>query len=440
MSRLEQFLTTDTRSRDRAALFSAGVGLGFGLLARLLGCPFEVSAYGTAAFVFGVYVFQAWLYCHMPAESRSASRLMERRWCLAAAGLAAVILAILPEQTVEAAVYDRRLRVLTRNPLLSPGEAKAVDATLERIEKLHIDLPLTTKTQVRDAVKISALQKPEPPFTDAASTFVKYVRSAPIPAQIAMDAAAREVLLAVKSGDRWPLYSVDRTAVESAITKISDALQLSGSSNKNLTVAALLSRAELKELLFEHDAALADAEAAERAGAVDLSEVIDVESLAFVNRGIEKGQREDLMRALRLLTLKLQLPPPSLIANKESEVLLNKLGTFDNLSRANYALGNFDAAIQNARQALNILHKVPGMSDEYYQIGLRIFCLTIVASSLRQGDFQGALSAAVELERESNGHADVVRLVNDLQQQPPNTQFILANIDTYLRVKPLQGQ
>jgi len=48
MDKLDQFLTTDTRARDRAALTSVTAGFVFGLLADAFRYPFEVAGYGAA--------------------------------------------------------------------------------------------------------------------------------------------------------------------------------------------------------------------------------------------------------------------------------------------------------------------------------------------------------------------------------------------------------
>jgi tetratricopeptide (TPR) repeat protein len=172
-----------------------------------------------------------------------------------------------------------------------------------------------------------------------------------------MDAAAREVLRAIRFGNQWPMFTIERPAGESAISAVTHAIELSGN-NTTLATDGLLGRAELYELLGDHDKALADVQAAENRGATDLSDIITIEGSALVNRGIERHRAEDLKRAIELLTLKTHLPPPSLVAGDPRLVLLNQVNLFDNRATAYYGLGQYSAAIQDSRHVLELLPRL----------------------------------------------------------------------------------
>ena len=421
-------------------------GFLFGLLSKLFGYPFEVSAYGAAIAVFSAYSLQVWLYCRIPAQvaTTNAQQLIARRWYLVATGITCAILAILPERSVDAAVIDRRLRSTSRNPRLSRGEAQVVAETLDLARKSRITIAPSITVLVRDPVRASALQEPVPPFTNAATALVNYVRSVPAPntpspAEMVMDLAAREALRAIHfNGRGMALIPVDESAAESAISAFTLAAKLSGS-NSTLASDALLSRAFLREMLSQHDEALADVKAAENLGAADLSDIISTEGLALVNLGIEQRRPEDLINAIKLLKLKESLPPPSVIAGDPRLVRQDRLGLFDSLAMAHYALGQYVAAIQDSRQVIDLLLAMTDESDENLQVGLRISFLTIVGSYLHLSNVAAALDAASELERTSNGHPDVVALRRILETRPTDIQPILDNIEMVLRIKPLEG-
>jgi hypothetical protein len=175
--------------------------------------------------------------------------------------------------------------------MLSSREAEEVADSLDRIRGKHLSLPVTTKIQVRDAIKNSALREPRGPFTDAAKALVKYVRevftpariSGPSEAEIAMDAAVRYAFPAVGA---YP--AIDRSEAALAISDFTRAIQLSGN-NTTLKSDALLSRGTLYALLSDPDAALADAEASEMLGEADLSDIISIERFALVRSSKTRG-------------------------------------------------------------------------------------------------------------------------------------------------------
>jgi tetratricopeptide (TPR) repeat protein len=442
-NRLYDLFIVDRTARMKMYAVSWLVSFAFGILLMLGGTSLEQAALGTSVVAFAMVL--TWTLVHCAANSRRASRVTDptsinRRFALASVLVSFAMGLGSSTRRLEGAILNRRLLKLTRNPILSPPEAKQVADGLDTAKQDVVTLLSATKIRVRDTVKATALQNPTPPFTDATTALVEYVRSIALsPAEIAMDAAAREALRAIHYGNQWPMFALDRPAAESAISAVTHAIELSGD-NTTLAADALLGRAELYELLGDHDKALADVQAAEKLGATDLSDIISVEGLALVNRGIERRQVEDLKRAIELLTLKEHLPPPRLIAGDPQQVLLDQIGIYVNRGRAYYALAQYTAAIQDYRQVLELLPRVAGQSDESRQTGLRIAFLTIVASYLRMNKLEDALNAALELERTSNGHPDVVQLRHNLEKRPFDPGSALDDIEAFLRVKPLEAR
>lgn len=445
MDRLQQFLTTDTRSRGRAGLVSMGAGFAFGVLARIFDYPFEVSAYGAAATVCAVYFYQAWLYCRPLQRSvRDEWPLVGRRWYLIAAGVTGVLLAILPEGSIEAAVLDRRLRELTRDPKLSPRDAEEVEDSLQRARERGVVLSSTTKMLVRDAVKTSALEDPRTPFTDAASALVRYVREAPVPkstsgpseAEVAMNAAAQYTVTFLRDHARnFAVHNFalgpDRSAVEMAISLLTRAIQLAGN-NTNLKSAALLTRANLYMLLLEPDEALADAEASEKLGVADLPLIVAVEGEALLDRGMRQDTPEDLKRAVELLTLRMKLPPPLAFASEPQLVFLDRLDALTERARAYYGLEQYTAAIEDSKQILSLLPQASDLSEEVRQRSLQRAYVLVIGSYLHLGEFAKALSAASEWERRSNAGTEARRLRQTIESPTFDAQAVLIDIDRFI--------
>ena len=441
--RLFDLFMIDRAARLRMYAVAWTVSSVCGVLVMLGGTTVQQAAIGSSLLSLAILLAWTFVYCAVPHRLAltSDTTSVGRRFVLASVLSAFSWAFSISGRRLEAAVLDRRLLRLTRNPILSSQEADEVADALDTARQDALTLSSATKIRVRDAVKTTALENPTPPFTDAASALVEYTRGvAPSPAEIAMDEAARKAFSAIRYGDQWPLFTLDRTAAESAISALTRAIDLSGSDTK-LAIDALLSRGELYEVLSEHDKALGDIQAAEKLGAADLSDIITTEGLALVNRGIERSRVQDLKRAIELLTLKSYLPPPSVISGEPNSVLLDQIGVFANRARANYVLGQYTAAIQDSRRVIELLPRLAGTSGKYAQTGLRVAFLMIVASHLHMNNSTGALDAASELERADNGDPRDVRLRQILEDRPadPRPQ-VLNNIEAFLGFTPLEGR
>jgi tetratricopeptide (TPR) repeat protein len=398
-------------------------GLVFGLLAKVFSYPFEVSAYGAATIVCASYFLQAWFYCRLSAKAarERTPTLIARRWYLLATGIACGLLAFLPEPSVEAAILDRRLRKLSRGSPLSDGEAEEIKETLGRAQALHVDLSISTKIQVRDAVKTSALREPKSPFTDAANALVSYVREVktatppPSEAAIAMESAARLGLAAIRPQPTGDVL-VNRQEAEASIDALTRAIGLSGS-DTSLRSDALLIRAGTYAFLGKADEAQRDLDAAEKLGAADLSEIVSTEALALVTR----GNPDDLRRAVTLLTLAIQLPAP-----KERHPRLEwdyRIDLYSQRASSYLRLGQFSEAIGDLRKMLDLLKKslpLPGLALHCY--------IAIIASYLLLGDIAEALKATTDWEQGTNdSRAAQVREL--IQSNPSEALKALASFD-----------
>jgi tetratricopeptide (TPR) repeat protein len=415
---------------------------GLGILIMLDGTPVNQAVVGSSLLALAIVLIWTWVYCAFPHRISHVSPYVSigRRFALAT-GLVAFAAAFgISSRRLEAEVLNRRLLKLTRNRTLSPPEAQQVADALDTAKQNALRLSAATKTRLRDAVKTTALQNPTPPFTDAAIALVEYERSLqPLQAELEMRAAVQEMLRATHFDTRGEaLLPADRTAAKAGIELASRAIKDSGS-NVALRSDALYLRAGLYQQLSMFGDALADVEAANRLGAADLWDATTIEGSVLVDRGLEIHSPEDLKRGIKLLTLATHLPPPNIIADAGQSTNVAQILIYGDLARASYALGQYASAIENSRKMLDFLAKPTGESNNYIQTGLRIGYLTIVASYLRLNDLTDALKAASELERTSDGHQDVVAYRHNLEIQPPDTQRILNDIDTFLRIKPLDA-
>jgi tetratricopeptide (TPR) repeat protein len=444
MSNLDRFLRSDDMARDRVAKLGALLGFGCFLFAKFMGTSNEIASLFTFVVMGCAYLWQLRSYCY--AHSVSAGEAKEsvrfrRRFAMATATVTIIAgLRWIPEPKVEAAILDRRFRNLTRDPRLSPREAEEVKDNLQIARERGVTLPSTTQKLISDAVKTSALQEPRPPFTDAATAFIRYTREVPVPksipgpteAEVAMDAAMRYVVPLLRAFIRKsPLAVPERAAVEMAISLLTRAIELAGS-NANLKSDALLSRAYFYTLLSKSDEALADADASEKFGVVDIPSVISVEADALVDRGMAQGRPEDLKRAVELLTLEVQLPPPLLIADQPQFNVLYLIDAFTERARAYYGLKQYSAAIEDSKRFLNLLPQASELSEDGVQTYLQRAYLLIVGAYLHLGDVAEALDTASEWERKSNAQPIAVSLRQRIESQFSDAQVVLSDIEKFI--------
>jgi tetratricopeptide (TPR) repeat protein len=425
VDRLQHFLNVDNDSRDRAALISMAAGFVFGLLAKLFGYPFEVSAYGAAFIVCASYFCQAWLYCHRRVRTGS-SPLVGRRWYLMATGFASLLLAVLPEQSIEAAVLDQRLLKLARGPILTAPEAAQVTDALDTAGRKQLALSSTAKVRVRDVVKNSALQNPHPPFTDAADALVKYAHDVrpPVGSSDAEAALQRAMAYDTKiAPDFTPenlSYHLNRAATEAAISELTRAIELAGMA-QYIKQEALLQRANLYVALNQPDRALADLDAAERLGAVDLSEIVSTQAGAFQERGFAEGRRDDLRQAVDLFTLALQLPVPKALA---ADALRYRIGLYGERSQTNYSLMQYTAVIEDCMTILALLKQYP----RPFEIATLYSFVVMIRSYLKIGDATSALKAAEQWRDRVPGDDRALHLLKLLRTDPIDALNFLNSI------------
>jgi tetratricopeptide (TPR) repeat protein len=418
------YVYRDNRRRLRDDRLSLILSLAASFLMLALGQPERIAAIAGLA-VLGVCMFYFTArYCliapQIPARrSRDYSgryailyRPVTRRlaWFSAAAiGL----LAAFPLREVEAAVVDRRLLKLTRDPVLSPEQAKQVARTLDAAssQKPLVKLSEETKIRVRDAVKASAQRSPYSPFVDAADAFVRYVREAepgvPPALEAIKDASAHYAgtFHLLPSGQ----IAVDRAEAEKAITALTRAIELSGS-DTDLRRVALAARASLYNFVDEPDKALADIDASERLGYAELSEIISVESTAFYLRAGRDHNSNDLNRAVSLLTLAILLPPPRSLPYGEATY---RSGLHGQRGTAFLNLGQYKSAIDDFRKVLQLLNESGGQN----QVAAGMAFAEITLCYLRLGDLPSALEA-VDQWQEATHDTFAARVRGLLESDP----------------------
>jgi len=409
MDKLDQFLTTDTRARDRAALTSVTAGFVFGLLADAFRYPFEVAGYGAAITVAISYSVHVWVYCRVRADvnkkrsgAEPVSRQIDRRWYLLGTAVVSVLLlAILPAGNVDAAVIDWRLRRISRDRPLSPARAREASETLDLASEKRIMIGPTVKIPVRDNISAAALQNPYPPFTDAANSLVKYIRAVEIPP--AVQAMARATGHDVRAFRALPggNSSINHQELQAAISELTRAIELSRD-NPSLQWYAYMLRASRYYFQGEPDKALADIAIAEDRGAADLSGIVYLKASALNQRALlvleptSEQRIEDLKQAIKLFTLALELTPPEWIvdpANTEMTVQQYRAALYGERAIARFDLLQFELAISDYRKVLELESSDPIAFDTWLSLAMTI------SAYLYLGDIQGAVNTTNEWER-----------------------------------------
>jgi tetratricopeptide (TPR) repeat protein len=420
--RIYDFFITDRSARLKMYAWTWLASCGFGVLLSLSGTPIKQSVVGSSLLSLVMLVGWTFVYCSVPRTIRQPPTASFGRRLALASFLSAIAAALgISSRHMEAAVLNRRLLKLTRNPTLSAPEADRVANTLDTARKQGLGLLPATKVRVRDAIRTTALQNPTPASIDAAKALVSYVREVtaaprvPSEAETAMDSAARHALAAIRFSPRGEL-TIDRSEVGASLVALTRAIELSGSDTA-LRGNALMSRAYLYNLLARPDDALVDLHEAEKLGAADLSDIASTESFALLAR----GNHDDLGRAINLLTLALQLPPPSLLAAKPRSAWEFRLDLYGQRADAYFRVGKYAETITDCKTILDLLRQssisIPAAVLSSYVLMIR--------SYLYLGDVRGALNAAEEWEQStSDPRAGQVREL--IQLNPSEAQRILS--------------
>ena len=163
-------------------------------------------------------------------------------------------------------------------------------------------------------------------------------------------------------------------------------------------------------MLGKYDDALADAEAAERLGALDLSRIIPLEAKALVSR----GRPGDLQRGVELLTFAIQSDLSSVrrVRRDPRDKLIFDVQLLASRSLAYYKLGEFNKAIEDCVRALNLTPPRAAFVPTFFHI--------LIFSYLHRGEMSEALRAASALEQKTGDpRARMIRAILESNQSDP---------------------
>jgi len=429
MNKLQQFLTVDDDARAKAARTGMLVALAVGLLMQLFGLGFVDSAYIAVTAMAIAYTQRVWHYCRkrpeiVPSIDAARDRFSRRAFATWRAGAAVAswaaigLVNIVSLTPAEAAIADRRLRELTRGKYLSPDHAKHVANILNIATPSPMSLSDPTLARVRDAIKES---EPNSATAIAANALVNYARAKDEVPRLINPPKTPAERAYLEGGEHFvDAYSrfpeIDLMEANTAISVLSRCIDLA-EPDRSLLIDALFMRATLYLSLGRPSEALADAENAERLGALDLSCIIWVETTALVNR----RSLGDLNRAISLVTLGLSLTPPRWLAS-ESPLSENmyRVELLHRRSTAYYRLGSFKASADDSREALNIAPKASPVLVPLYT--------NLVAAQLKMDDVPGAESAVREwIDRAHDPRAQ--RILAILVANRSNPKSALAELE-----------
>lgn len=418
MTRFDNFLDHDDHARDEAAKFSSLVGIAVFLCARLLlKITGQTLGWLTIVAVALGYGYRVWCYCRRSQvvyEPHHQPFLVPRR--LAMGTTSAAILAFFvadPPAVVEAAIIDRRLLALTRNPPLSPDQAERLSNNLRTATLGPVPLPTKTLIAVREVIVKSP---PAPATASAANSLMQYGReirasSRIRPNQEALSAYENGLSIytqaykeALSSG-----HNIDVSRASAAIEALSRSINLSRS-DRLLRIEVLLARAQVYSVLGRANEALTDLKTAEDLGALDLASIISIAAYSLFKRRAPG----DLERIIQLESLGLQLQPPQRVLSLNPLMgSLYRVQQYEIRALAYYYLGVPASAIEDASQALSLAR---GMSSG---ITSTLFYLIILAY-LKQGQITEAANSTSEwLDRTGNPNAQLVRRVLESNRSDP---------------------
>jgi tetratricopeptide (TPR) repeat protein len=339
---------------------------------------------------------------------------------MAASAAILALFIIAPPAVVEAAVVNRKLNELTRDPALSPDGANAVADALTTASNGPISLPLKTLLLVRDAIKNS---EPNSAVARAANALLKYNRDINPPTLIdppktEAERAFLEAGMHFIAAIDWR-RPIDFQEANAALSGLSRTIELSAS-EPTLRIASLLDRALLYTRLGRPTEALADVEAAENAGALDLAFIISVETSAMLSR----RQQKDLAEVIQLVRLGLQIDPPAW-ARSNVATQLYSVELIRTRATAYYLLGQFAAAEEDCRAALRVVPPDGVQVHFLFEI--------LICSYLKMGQMRQAQAATDEWEaRNGDKRAREVREV--LQSHPTDPQGALIQLEKLFRI------
>ena len=161
VSRIDELFGSDRASRWRMIGVSAAGVATWGILSELSGKPVREAQINATIFGALVFFVQLLVYClHVTTSPMRIEGVMNISRRLATATTVAILFAAIPAPMIEAAVLDRRLRKLTRDPTLSPQQADEVGSALSIAADGGIKMPDSTRVQVYRAIKSSGVEMP----------------------------------------------------------------------------------------------------------------------------------------------------------------------------------------------------------------------------------------------------------------------------------------
>ena len=412
-ARLRLFLMTDDRARWRAFLLSALIGTAAGTISiwsRDSDSTVALITIVAASVCFGIKI---WMYCRASARGEAridSGAMIGRRFVLSVITAALfIVMLVVPSDRLEAEIVDRRLRDLTRKPVLSSDDLAGIARNLDIVHKNHISIPPKTFRRVRDAVKNMALNQPStsdlPEAINAVAkfedgdprNFLPPPGAPPNEAQAAFIEGAKEYHLAYRYRD-----TVFDPELKTAVLAYTKAITLTP--NSPLHREALLGRASAYLGLRRFEDALVDSKTADDLGSTDLSGILDIETSALLQR----GGNDDLKLTIKLATLGLAIRPPSYWGRfsgaVENQYISDMVGK---RAEAYYRSGEFSAAVEDCKASLAIRPR-----NYLYR--------TMILALLRLGDAASAGQTAVEWVDTIPGPAsrDALRIVEENKSNP----------------------
>jgi tetratricopeptide (TPR) repeat protein len=355
---LRNYVFRRNKRRLRDDRVSLVLAFAFSMLMLALGLSERAAAIsGVVVLGISMCCWTVYFCCNAPKISADLRHASSSRYAILylpvsrrLASISVLMLGIVfsrPE--IEAAVLDRRLRRLTEGGTLVHDQAEGVAEALRTAVEADVKLPSKTVLRVRDAVMTSALQRPQSSgIPDAVMAISGYAR-----ANSSLGRSPGWDEYRVGDHHRQQVFRdpLDLTEADQAIQHYTRALELADG-DVALRIAALLARARMLYSLSRYDESYSDAEAARGLGALDLSDIIDIEGWALVGSVRYPRPKDEVRRGVDLLTIAMQLDPPDWAVNRPGGVVRWRGEQLFARGRGYYVLGDYEKAITDLRGCL----------------------------------------------------------------------------------------
>lgn len=395
VTRLDRFINLDDAARDKTIKVSAVAGLVWFVFAHIVfRFSDETAGYTTVIAVSCFYIAQVWHYCTVRSTPvrRAGGRFSVRQASVLVSVTACVLLVLyfIPASKVEANILDHRLLEATLGTPLLPQQANKLSKTLEVAANRGVVLPSPTLWKVRDAIKAS-VQSPDalPAMWDAANALNEYARLVELSPENVV--RLHQAKLALEDcADRWSLpFGAGRVVpseAEAAIADCTRGIQLAEGYNWGQIQGYQL-RGMIEVAIHRYEEALADAEAADRLGSLQLSVIFYIKGMALVNR----KNVVDRWNGVEFLLRCTRMDPASIVG----PTYLYYGGVFSTVAKTYFDLREYDDSIENARNALKYVPLSNHLASSLYEI--------MIASYLQEKKSADALRTGVEFVQKIPG-------------------------------------